>query len=137
MDSAPKPPVLLFDGVCNLCNGWVRFVIARERQPLLTFAPLESGIGRELLDAHQLDGPGRPDSLVLIEAGRAYVRSAAALRVTRQLRAPWSWARVLGVLPRPLLDWVYDRVARNRYRWFGRKDACPIPTPEERSRFLA
>jgi len=129
-------PVLLFDGVCNLCNGWVQFVMAREREPRLVFAPLQSGIGRELLAEHGLAGETRPDSLVLVEDGKAYVRSDAALRIASQLRAPWSWMRASRIVPAGLRDSIYDWVARNRYRWFGRKDECPLPTPAQRARFL-
>lgn len=134
MDTSATP-VLLFDGVCNLCNGWVQFVMAREREPRLVFAPLESEIGRELLAQVGL-ADGRPDSLVLIQDGQAHVRSDAALRIVSQLRAPWSWMAAFRIVPSGLRDTIYDWVARNRYRWFGRKDECPIPTPAQRARFL-
>ena len=83
------------------------------------------------------DGSGDPDSVVLIEDGKAYTHSAGALRVARHLRAPWRWLRVFWIVPRPLRDAVYRWFARHRYRWFGKTDACRVPTPELRARFLA
>ena len=128
-------PVILFDGVCNLCNGFVQFVIARDPAGRFQFAALQSDSARRLLA--RLDGLGGiPDSIVLVDNGRVYTRSAAALRIARGLPFPWSLARALIVVPRPLRDWLYDRVARHRYRWFGRKDVCVVPTPDLRARFL-
>ena len=128
-------PVILFDGVCNLCNGFVQFVVARDPAGRFRFAALQSDSARRLLA--RLDGfGGVPDSVVLVDGGRVYTRSSAALRIARGLRFPWSLARVLLVVPRPLRDWVYDFVARHRYQWFGRKDVCMIPTRDLRVRFL-
>jgi predicted DCC family thiol-disulfide oxidoreductase YuxK len=127
--------VILFDGVCNLCNGLVSFVIARDPAGRFQFAALQSDAARQLLGALTTIAP-LPDSLVLVEDGRVFTRSAAALRVARGLRFPWPLAYGLVVVPRPLRDWVYDLVARNRYRWFGRRDLCLIPTPDVRVRFL-
>ena len=125
-------PVILFDGVCNLCNGFVQFVIARDPAARFRFAALQSASARRLLD-----GLGAvPDSVVLVDGGHVYTRSSAALRIARRLPFPWSLARALIVVPRPLRDWLYDRVARHRYRWFGRKDVCMMPTPDLRARFL-
>jgi predicted DCC family thiol-disulfide oxidoreductase YuxK len=125
--------VLLFDGVCTLCNGFVRFVIERDPAGRFQFAPLQSDAARRLLGA--VPQP-LPDSLVLAENGRLFMRSTAALRVARGLRFPWPLAYVLVAVPRPVRDWVYDAVARNRYRWFGRRESCMVPTPELRARFL-
>ena len=128
-------PVILFDGVCNLCNGFVQFVIARDPGARFQFAALQSDSARRLLA--RVDGLGQVhDSVVLVDRGRVYTRSSAALRIARGLPLPWSLARALIVVPRPLRDWVYDRVARHRYRWFGRKDTCMVPTPDVRARFL-
>src|SRR5437773_733528 len=122
-------PVILFDGVCNLCNGFVHFVIARDPGARFQFAALQSDSARRLLA--RVDGLRQvPDSVVLVDRGRVYTRSSAALRIARGLPFPWSLARALLVVPRPLRDWVYDRVARHRYRWFGRKDTCIVPTPD-------
>ena len=119
--------VLLFDGVCNLCHGAVQFVLKHEREPTLRFCSLQSEVGRSLLVAHGLD-PDALDSLVLIEGDRALTKGTAVLRLTRYLRAPWSWLGVFGILPRFLVDWMYGRVAAVRYRMFGRKDACTLPS---------
>jgi predicted DCC family thiol-disulfide oxidoreductase YuxK len=125
--------VLLFDGVCTLCNGFVRFVIERDPAGRFQFAPLQSDAARRMLGAAPQPWP---DSLVLVEDGRLFTRSTAALRVARGLRFPWPLAYGFVAVPRPVRDWVYDVVARNRYRWFGRRDVCMVPTPELRSRFL-
>jgi predicted DCC family thiol-disulfide oxidoreductase YuxK len=129
------PSVILFDGVCNLCNGFVQFVIARDAAGRFQFAALQSAAGQRLRASVPPASP-LADSIVLIEDGRVWTRSAAALRVARGLRCPWPLAYILVILPRPLRDWAYDVVARNRYRWFGRRDACMVPTPALRSRFL-
>lgn len=130
-------PIVLFDGVCNLCNGFVQFVLRheRDREPRLRFAALQSTVGSELLTAHGLD-PASLDSVVLIEGGTARTCSDAVLGVLRHLRAPWRLARIFGVLPRFVRDAGYRVVARSRYRLFGKKDACPMPTAELRTRFL-
>ena len=125
--------MLLFDGVCTLCNGFVQFVIERDPAGRFQFAPLQSDAAARLLGVAP---PPLPDSLVLLEDGRLFTRSTAALRVARRLRFPWPLAYVFVAVPRPVRDWVYDAVARNRYRWFGRRDVCMVPTPDLRSRFL-
>jgi len=129
-------PVLLFDGVCNLCQGVVRFLLDRDRDARLRFAPLQSEFGRALLAHFALDADAL-DNVVLIDRAGAHARSEAALRCARLIGPPWSWSLVLRAIPRPLRDALYDFVARHRYRWFGRKDACPLPRPEWRDRFLA
>ncbi len=129
-------PILLFDGVCNLCAGTVRFAITRDREARLRFTPLQSPLGQDLLHRHGYE-PGAVDSVVLIDAAGAHDRSTAALRLLRHLPAPWRWiGPPLLLCPRRLRDAVYDFVARRRYRWFGRRDECLVPTPDLRSRFL-
>jgi len=128
-------PVLLFDGVCNLCNGFVRFVIRFDEAGTFRFAPLQSDVGQALLDRHDLPTE-EFDSVVLIEDGEYATKSTAALRVARRLDGPWPLAYPFVYLPEGLRDWVYDFVADNRYRVFGKKDACPVPDPEIRERFL-
>ena len=125
--------MLLFDGVCTLCNGFVQFVIERDPAGRFQFAPLQSDAAARLLGVAP---PPLPDSLVLLEDGRLFTRSTAALRVARRLRFPWPLAYVFVAVPRRVRDWVYDAVARNRYRWFGRRDTCMVPTSELRARFL-
>lgn len=130
------PPVLLFDGVCNLCNGAVAFVIRRDPRARFRFAPLQSAAADALLASLGVARGGLPDSFVLVEDGRVHVRSTAALRVARRLRCPWPLLAVVLLVPRFLRDPVYDLIARNRYRWFGRREACMVPTAELRARFL-
>ena len=132
---ADAHPVLLFDGVCNLCHGVVRFVLDHDRAARFRFAPLQSEVGRALLARFGLDADAL-DAVVLIDETGAHLRSDAALRVARRLGPPWSWLGPLAMIPRPLRDAVYDFVARHRYRWFGKRDACPLPRPEWRERFL-
>ena len=129
-------PILLFDGVCNLCHGVVRFVIRRDPEARFRFAPLQSEPGLALRKRFGL-GSDAIDSVVLIDARGAHRRSDAALGIVRAIGAPWSWLGVLAVLPRRLRDAAYGFVASRRYRWFGRRDACPLPSPELRARFLA
>jgi predicted DCC family thiol-disulfide oxidoreductase YuxK len=131
---APRP-VVLFDGVCVLCNASVRFVLARETGPQLQFCAVQSPQGQALLSAHGITSGGL-DSFVLIEDGTAWQRSAAAFRLARYLRRPWRWLGWLSILPAGICDRVYDCVARNRYRLFGTYDSCLIPPPGQRDRFL-
>jgi predicted DCC family thiol-disulfide oxidoreductase YuxK len=127
--------IVLFDGVCNFCNGSVNFIIARDPRGEFSFAAIQSETGGRLMREAGMD-PAECDSVILIEDGNAYVRSDAALRIARRLGAPWSAAYALTVLPRALRDLVYRLVAENRYRFFGRRDECMLPTPEVRGRFL-
>lgn len=127
--------VVLFDGVCNLCNGSVQFIVRHDPAGRFRFASLQSEAGQALLLRHGMD-PADLFSVVLVEGGRAYSRSDAALRIAGGLPGAWKAAGALRAVPRPLRDLVYGWVARNRYRWFGKQDACMIPTPELRARFL-
>ena len=129
-------PIVLFDGVCNVCNALTRFVIEHDPAPgRFRFAPLQSATGQRLLREHGLPTDDF-DTFVLVEDGRASLRSTAALRVLGLLGLPWSLLWLLIVVPRPLRDRAYGWIARNRYRWFGKRDACMIPTPDVRARFL-
>lgn len=128
--------VILFDGTCNLCNGFVQFVIARDPAGRFQFGALQSAPARQVLSLHDAPDP-LPDAMVLAEDGRLFTGSSAALRVARHLTFPWpTLASVLLAVPRPLRDGVYAFVARRRYRWFGRRSHCMVPTPEVRARFL-
>ncbi len=135
LPTADQEPVLLIDGVCNLCNRSVQFVLKRERRAVLRFASLQSDAARSLLADHAIDVP-HLSSIVLIQDGKAYVRSSAVLHAARHLRAPWRWLWVLRIVPRPIRDWVYARIAKLRYRVFGKSEACPIPNPSQQARFL-
>ena len=126
---------ILFDGVCNLCNGFVRFVVARDPEARFRFAALTSPAAAENLRQAGVTAP-IPDSMVLVEDGRVYFRSDAPLRISRRLRFPWPLLYGFIVVPRFIRDRVYDIIAARRYRWFGRRDVCMVPTPELRARFL-
>jgi len=127
-------PLILFDGECNLCNGFVQFVIKRDPKARYRFAALRSAAAQAALDAAGA-AEALPDSVVLVSGGRLRTRSAAALTILRSLGWLWPLTSVFVIVPRPLRDLVYDWVARNRIRWFGRQQACWVPTPELRSRF--
>jgi predicted DCC family thiol-disulfide oxidoreductase YuxK len=127
--------IIVFDGVCNLCNGAVNFIIDRDPQNRFRFVAMQSETGRELLTRYP-SAAGPVDSIVLIKEGQSYVRSDAALEIARQLSGIWPLLTVFRILPRFLRDWGYDLIARNRYLFFGRQDACRIPTPELKARFL-
>lgn len=129
-------PVILFDGVCNLCNHGVQFIIARDPAQHFLFATLDSDAAQRCLQSTGLTAP-LPDSMIVVEGTDAWIRSAAVLRIVRGLRFPWYLAYGLIIIPRPLRDWAYKMVARSRYRWFGKRDVCMVPTPEIRQRFLS
>ena len=128
-------PVVLFDGVCNLCNGTVDFLVRRDRNMRLRYAALQSDSGRRLMAFAGLD-PMALASIVLIENQGALQQSAAVLRIAALLPAPWRWLCWLAVLPSALRDGVYFWIARNRYRWFGQRDTCRLPTETEKRLFL-
>ena len=129
------PTVILFDGVCNLCNGFVQFVIEHDRTGRFKFASLQSDVAREFLKEAPADFRNT-DSVILLENGKFYQQSTAALRILRHLAAPWSWLYAFIILPAFLRDIVYAFIARNRYRWFGQQESCMLPTPELKGRFL-
>jgi len=140
--------LVLFDGKCNLCNGAVQFMIDHERKPDMKFAPLQSDLAEKRLTEAVGEtqskalvlgatGEGDPDTIVVIENGKAFTHSTAALKIASHLKAPWRWAVVFYVMPRFLRDIVYRFIARNRYRWFGKSESCRVPTPELRARFVA
>lgn len=130
-------PIMLFDGVCNLCNGTVHFVIDRDPNGVIRFAALQSEAGKRVLSERGVALPeGDPDSVLLVEGDRVYERSDAALRIARKLKGLWPALFAFVIVPRFLRDLVYKFIARNRYRWFGKTDECRVPTPELRARFL-
>ncbi|ARK13341.1 thiol-disulfide oxidoreductase DCC family protein [Fibrella sp. ES10-3-2-2] len=126
---------ILFDGVCNLCNGLVQFVIRHDPAGRFTFAALQSASGQALLKAHGLRTHDF-DTFVYIRNKTAYTRSTAGLLVMRDLGGGWQLLYPLVFFPRVVRDAVYTLIAQNRYRFFGRQDACMLPTPELKSRFL-
>ena len=127
--------LVVFDGVCVLCSGWVNFVIARDPDKRYRFVPIQSELGRALAVRFGVD-PDDPQSNVVIRDGQAWFKGCSALQVWRDMPG-WRWTRALWLLPRPLRNLVYDPIARNRYRLFGRHETCLVPTPDIRSRFLA
>ncbi len=133
------PPALLYDGVCGVCNSAVRTILRFDPKGSLRFAALDSAFARAVFDRHPTIGG--VDSVVFVDepgepAERVAVRSAAALRVVDYLGGPWRLLKVARVIPAPLRDWLYDRVADVRYRIFGKYDTCPLPPPEVRARFV-
>ncbi|MBT8306476.1 MAG: thiol-disulfide oxidoreductase DCC family protein [Maribacter sp.] len=132
----PAKKIVLFDGVCNLCNRSIQFIIKRDKKDEFRFATLQGDLGRQLLQERNID-TAKVDSIILIEPGVAYyTKSTAALKIGDSFGGLWKIANVLNLIPRQLRDIVYDWIARNRYRWYGKKDACMVPTPELRAKFL-
>lgn len=127
--------IVLFDGVCNFCNSSVNFIIARDKEGYFKFAPLQSEAAEELLADAEINR-GETDSIVLIEEGEVYVYSTAALRIARRLDGLWPVFYAFIIVPRPIRNFFYKLFAKYRYRMFGKKDQCMIPTVEMRSRFL-
>ena len=127
--------IILFDGVCNLCNGAVNFVIQRDTSNIFKFAPLQENAGTVLLKKYAISFQ-KLDSIVLIENDKVYVKSSSALRIARKMSGLWPLLYVCVVIPRFIRDGVYDFIAKNRYKWFGRKEQCMIPTPDFREKFL-
>lgn len=128
--------IILFDGVCNLCNDAVNFIIERDKKDVFRFASLQSEVGQRLMAERGMD-PESMDSVVLIEPGVAYYqKSTAALEISKDLSGGYSMLGYFSFLPEGLRDSIYNLVASNRYKWFGKKDACMIPTPELKAKFL-
>lgn len=127
--------IILFDGVCNLCNTSVNFVIKHDRKRWFKFAPLQSERGQTLLKAHHLPTEDF-DTFILIQERKSFTKSTAALQVLKNLGGLWQLVYVFIIIPRPMRDFVYQLIAKNRYRWFGKRAACMIPTEDVKSRFL-
>lgn len=134
--ASAEGPIVLYDGVCGLCDRSVQLILRNDRRGRFRFAALQSQAGRALLEKFGLP-PEALDSVVLVEGDQAWRKSRAALRIARRMDAPWPLLWPLRIVPRPLADWTYDLVAKNRYRIFGKRDACMIPPPEVRARFLS
>ncbi len=126
--------VILFDGVCNLCNSSINFIIDRDSRKLFRYASLQSDFGQQVKT--QFGKSADLDSVLLLQGERLLQKSDAALEIARQLDGLWPAMVVFRIIPRPIRDAVYSWIARNRYRWFGKQDACRIPTPELRALFL-
>jgi predicted DCC family thiol-disulfide oxidoreductase YuxK len=126
--------IIVFDGICVLCNGWVRFLLQHDHPERYRYAAMQSRAGRMLLEHHGLD-PDDPVSFLLAEGGRTWTDTAAIIRVLTGLGGPWRLAGIARCLPAALRDPLYRLLARNRYRWFG-TTVCHVPTPAQRARFL-
>lgn len=129
-------PLLLFDGVCNLCNNFVQTIIRNDKQWLFRFSSLQSGTGQRVLQYIQQNTGTVPDSLILLYKGKLYFKSDAALKTASLLKGKWLLLTVGYIVPRAIRNVIYDIVARNRYKWYGKRDECMVPTPELNSRFL-
>jgi hypothetical protein len=134
----PKPAIILFDGVCNLCNGTVQFIVKRDRAARFRFASLQGAAARRVCAEAGIAAPDarEPDSIIVLADGRALERSDAVLAIAARLPFPWPLLGAFRVLPQGLRDLAYRFVARRRYRWFGRRESCMVPTPALRDRFI-
>ena len=135
LDPVEPNQIILFDGLCNLCNGSVQFIINRDAKKQFRFASLQSSFGNHQLHKFGL-ATNQLYSIILIKEGRYLQKSNAALEIARNLDGLWPAFYIFKIVPRFLRDWAYDCIAKNRYSWFGKKDSCMIPTPELKSRFL-
>ncbi len=127
--------IILFDGVCNFCNGAVNFVIDHDKAGYFKFAAIQSDLGMELRTKHGIDEV-ETDSVILIEDDTAYLHSTAALRIANHLDGIWSWSNAFIIVPVSIRDWGYKKFAKYRYRLFGRQEACMLPTPDVKARFI-
>ena len=127
--------IILFDGVCNLCNGWVRFVIRRDPNSTFRFAAQQSPAGQGIIEEH-IRGGGELSSVILIEDHAIYVESDAVLRILARLGPPWSWITFFRIIPRRVRNACYRFIAKHRYRWLGRTEVCQVPSADMRSRFI-
>ena len=127
--------IILFDGVCNLCNSAVQFIIKRDKKNCFSFASLQSAQGQQILSQYNLPSKDL-NSFVLIENGKPYTRSTGALKVMKKLNGLWPLLYSLKIIPKFIRDRIYKWIARNRYKWFGKKNECMIPTPQLKARFL-
>ena len=130
-----QPRTILFDGVCNMCNGLVQFIIKRDPKACFSFAALQSDSGRALLTLYGIPVT-QTDTFVYICEKKSYIKSTAALKVLKDLGGAWKFIYILIIIPAPIRDFVYNLLARSRYKLFGKRDSCMMPTPDIKSRFL-
>ncbi|MFD1061859.1 thiol-disulfide oxidoreductase DCC family protein [Winogradskyella litorisediminis] len=138
MKGVPKDKqLILFDGVCNLCNSSVLYVIKRDKKNLFLFAPLQSNIGEQIINEFNIDTT-ETDSIILYNPSeqKIYSKSTAALKVAKLLSYPTKLLSGFLIVPASIRNWVYDFIAKNRYKWYGKKESCMIPTPELKAKFL-
>lgn len=127
--------IILFDGVCNLCNASVNFVIQRDKKDVFRFAALQSEIGKKYISKFNIN-PNETDSIILIDGEKCYVKSTAALYISKSLSGGYPLLYGFIIIPTFIRNWVYDFVAKNRYKWYGKKENCMIPTPELKEKFI-
>ena len=128
-------PVLLFDGVCNLCNNSVNFIIRHDKKNKYKFSALQNDIGNEIIEKFKID-PNKTDSIILIQGEKHYIKSSAALRIAKNLSGAYPLLFAFMIIPPFIRNWVYDYIAKNRYKWYGKRDSCMIPTKELKDKFL-
>lgn len=133
--STQNKKIILFDGVCNLCNGSVVFIIKRDKKDVFRFAAIQSDEGQELIQKQKIDTT-KVDSIILIDGKRYFSKSTAALKIARHLCGGYPLLYGFMILPRFFRNWVYDIIARNRYKWFGKKESCMIPTADLKAKFI-
>lgn len=133
--SIQNKKIILFDGVCNLCNGSVVFIIKRDHKDVFRFAAIQSDIGQRLIEKYQID-TAKVDSILLLDGDSYDVKSTAALKIARHLKGGYPLLYGFMILPAFFRNWVYDIIARYRYNWFGKKESCMIPTPELSEKFI-
>ena len=127
--------IILFDGVCNLCNSSVNFIIDHDKKNEFRFASLQSEAGQILLKKFDLN-TNDFDSIILVDNGKHYERSSAVLKIVKKFPGLWKLLYLFIIVPKPFRDFVYDIIADNRYKWFGKKESCRVPTPELKEKFL-
>ncbi len=128
--------IILFDGVCNLCNSAVNFIIKRDKNDVFRYASLQSEVGRALAKERGVDS-SKLDTILLIEPSIVYYhKSTAALQIAKQLSGGYPLLSIFLIFPKFLRDWIYDIIAKNRYKWFGKRESCVIPTPELKALFI-
>ncbi|PKR78429.1 thiol-disulfide oxidoreductase DCC family protein [Halalkalibacillus sediminis] len=124
--------VVFFDGVCNLCNGAVQFIIKRDKNDHFRFAALQHEFGQKITQQHNIN----EDSIILVKNGKVHTKSSAVLRIAGNLDGLWKLAKIFLIIPRPIRNLIYDIVAKYRYRWFGQRNECMLPSPEYKKKFL-
>ncbi|HKK11998.1 MAG TPA: DUF393 domain-containing protein [Flavobacteriaceae bacterium] len=128
--------IILFDGVCNLCNASVNYIIKYDKNDVFRFAPLQSNVGQNIIKKHHIDTV-KTDSIILCSNKKGiFYKSSAALRIASHLGFPRNFWAIFLIIPPVIRNWVYDYIAKNRYKWYGKRESCMIPTPEVESKFL-
>lgn len=127
--------IILFDGVCNFCNGSVNFLIKRDSKGIFKYAPLQSEIGQNIIAKYNI--PETVDSIILLKENNIYIKSNAVIEIIKELKWYWKMLIIVKILPKKFRDLLYDVIANNRYKWFGKMDSCMIPDENVKSRFIS